>query len=112
MKLISALLVFATAAFAQEIQQVSAEQAGKIARMVTAALGSPTDAPFAVDADASGIADEETEVPRLVSSLKSENVGKGSIGLPETMRFSSPVPENTRPVITSQRTEFVPMTET
>ena len=52
MKLIAALLVFATAAFAQEIQQVSAEQAGKIARMVTAALGSPTDAPFAVDADA------------------------------------------------------------
>ena len=52
MKLISALLVLSTFAVAEEIQQVSAEQAGKIARMVTAAFGSPTDAPFAVDADA------------------------------------------------------------
>ena len=52
MKLISALLVLSTFAVAEEIQQVSAEQAGKIARMVTAAFGSPTDAPFVVDADA------------------------------------------------------------
>ena len=52
MKFISALLVLSTFAVAEEIQQVSAEQAGKIARMVTAAFGSPTDAPFAVDADA------------------------------------------------------------
>lgn len=50
-KFIPALLLIATSAFAQEIQQVPAEQAGKIARKVTAALGSPTDAPFAVDPD-------------------------------------------------------------
>ena len=51
-KLLPALLLIAACAAAQEIQQVSAEQAGKIARMVTAALGSPSDAPFSVDADA------------------------------------------------------------
>ena len=52
-KFIPALLLLATSAFAQEIQQVPADQAGKIARKVTAALGSPGDAPFAVDADVS-----------------------------------------------------------
>jgi len=51
MKLIPALLLIVTCAVAEEIQQVSAEQAGKIARKVTAALGSPSDAPFAVDPD-------------------------------------------------------------
>ena len=54
MKLLPVLAVittFATVATAEEIQQVSAEQAGKIARIVTQALGSPGDAPFAVDAD-------------------------------------------------------------
>ena len=50
-KFIPALLVIATSVFAQEIQQVPAEQAGKIARKVTAALGSPSDAPFAVEPD-------------------------------------------------------------
>src|SRR6266446_8070374 len=51
MKLIPALLLVAACAVAQEIQQVPAEQAGKIARKVTATLGSPSDAPFTVDAD-------------------------------------------------------------
>lgn len=51
MKVLSGLLLIATCALAQEIQPLSAEQAVKIARKVTAALGSPTDAPFAVDAD-------------------------------------------------------------
>jgi hypothetical protein len=51
MKLIPALLLIVTCAVAEEVQQVSAEQAGKIARKVTAALGSPSDAPFAVDPD-------------------------------------------------------------
>ena len=52
-KFIPALILLATFAFtsAQEIQQVPAEQAGKIARKVTAALGSPTDAPFPVEPD-------------------------------------------------------------
>ena len=50
-KFIPALILIATTAFAQEIQQVPAAEAGKIARKVTAALGSPTDAPFAVDPD-------------------------------------------------------------
>jgi hypothetical protein len=51
MKLLPAILLIAMSAIAQDIQQVPAEQAGKIARKVTAALGSPGDAPFAVDAD-------------------------------------------------------------
>jgi len=51
MKLIPAFLFFTAVAFAQEIQPVSAEQAVKIARKVTAALGSPGDVPIAVDAD-------------------------------------------------------------
>jgi hypothetical protein len=51
MKLIPALLLIAACAVAQEIQQVPAEQAGKIARKVTASLGSPADAPFAVNPD-------------------------------------------------------------
>ncbi len=50
-KLLPALLLFTSIAAAQNIEQVSAEQAGKIARKVTAALGSPSDAPFSVDAD-------------------------------------------------------------
>jgi len=49
MKLIPSLLVIAACAVAQEIQQMPAEQAGKIGRRLTAALGSPADAPFAVD---------------------------------------------------------------
>ncbi len=51
MKLITILALISTFAVAQEIQQVSPEQAGKIARKVTEAMGSPSDAPFAVDAD-------------------------------------------------------------
>lgn len=51
MKLIPILALISTIAVAQEIQQVSAEQAGKIARKVTEALGSPSDAPFAVNPD-------------------------------------------------------------
>ena len=51
MKLLPILALISTFAVAQEIQPVSAEQAGKIARKVIEALGSPTDAPFAVDAD-------------------------------------------------------------
>lgn len=52
MKLLPALLLIATCAVAEEIQQMPAEQTGKIARKVVAALGSPSDAPFSVDADA------------------------------------------------------------
>lgn len=52
MKLLPALLLIATCAVAEEIQQMPAEQTGKIARKIIAALGSPTDAPFSVDADA------------------------------------------------------------
>ena len=52
MKLLPILVLISSFAVAQEIQQLSAEQAGKIARKVAEALGSPTDAPFAVDADA------------------------------------------------------------
>jgi hypothetical protein len=52
MKLLPALHLIATCAVAQEIRQVPAEQAGKIARKVAVALGSVSDAPFAVDADA------------------------------------------------------------
>ena len=51
MKFLPALLLIATCAVAEEIQQMPAEQAGKIARKVAAALGSLSDAPFAVDAD-------------------------------------------------------------
>ena len=52
MKLLPALLVIATCAVAEEIQQMPAEQAGKIARKVAEAMGSPADVPFTVDADA------------------------------------------------------------
>lgn len=52
MKLLPAILLIATCAVAQEIQQMPAEQAGKIARKVAEALGSLTDAPFVVDGDA------------------------------------------------------------
>jgi hypothetical protein len=51
MKFLPVLALITTFATAQEVQQVSAEQAGKIARLVTQALGSPGDVPFAVDAD-------------------------------------------------------------
>ena len=52
MKFLPVLLLIASCAVAQEIQQMPAEQVGKIARKVAAALGSPTDVPFAVDGDA------------------------------------------------------------
>ena len=52
MKLLPAILLIATCAVAAEIQQMPAEQVAKIARLVGAALGSPSDVPFAVDADA------------------------------------------------------------
>ena len=51
MKLLAPLLVFGACAFAQEIQQVPSYVAAKIAQRVTASLGSPADAPFAVDPD-------------------------------------------------------------
>jgi hypothetical protein len=50
-KLLSALVALTSFAIAQNIEQLSAEQAGKIARKVTASLGTPADAPFAVDPD-------------------------------------------------------------
>lgn len=52
MKLLPVILLIATCAVAQEIQQMSSEQTAKIARKVAEALGSPTDAPFKVDGDA------------------------------------------------------------
>ncbi len=52
MKLLFSLVLFATCAFAVEIQQVPAEQAVKIARKVCEALGTPSDAPFSVEANA------------------------------------------------------------
>ena len=52
MKFLSTILLIATCAVAEEIQRMPAEQAGKIALKVAAALGSPSDAPFSVDADA------------------------------------------------------------
>ena len=52
MKTILSLLVLATFALAQEIQQVPAEQAHKIALKVIDTLGTPADAPFAVEPDA------------------------------------------------------------
>src|SRR5258706_6497745 len=52
MKTILSLLVLATFALAQEVQQVPAEQAHKIALKVIDALGTPADAPFAVEPDA------------------------------------------------------------
>ena len=52
MKLLPAILLIATCALSQEIQPMPAEQTAKIARKVAEALGSLTDAPFAVDADA------------------------------------------------------------
>ena len=52
LKFLSAIFLIATCAVAEEIQQMPAEQAGKIARKVVAALGSPSAAPFSVDADA------------------------------------------------------------
>lgn len=50
-KLLPTLLLIAACAVAQEIQQVPAEEAAKIARKITEFLGSPADAPFAVDPD-------------------------------------------------------------
>lgn len=50
-KFIPALLIFTSFAIAEEIQQVPADQAAKIALKLSAALGSPTDAPFAVEPD-------------------------------------------------------------
>ncbi len=52
MKLLPVLALVATFAVAQEIQQMPAEQIAKIARKAVELLGSPGDAPFAVDADA------------------------------------------------------------
>ena len=52
-QVLPAIILFATAAIAQEIQPIPAEQAEKIGRKILATLGSPADAPFAVDADAS-----------------------------------------------------------
>lgn len=49
--LLTTLLALTALAFAQDIQQVPAEQAAAIARKAVAALGQPADAPFAVDAD-------------------------------------------------------------
>ena len=66
MKLLPILALISTFAVAQEIQPVSAEQAGKIARRVIEALGSPTDAPFAVDA----VAEKSTGIK-----------GSGEVGL-------------------------------
>ena len=50
--LAAVLLAFSTFATAQEIQQVPADQVGKIARKILETFGSPGDVPFAVDADA------------------------------------------------------------
>lgn len=52
MKLLPFLVLITTFAIAEEIQQMPAEQIGKIARKAVELLGSPSDAPFAVDADA------------------------------------------------------------
>ena len=52
MKLIAALVFAVTCAVAQEIQQLPPEKTVKIARLLITTLGSPGDAPFAVDADA------------------------------------------------------------
>ena len=52
MKLIAALALVTTFAVAEEIQQMPPEQLAKIARKAVEQLGSPSDAPFAVDADA------------------------------------------------------------
>ena len=52
MKLIAALALVTTFAVAEEIQQMPAEQIAKIARRAVEQLGSPSDAPFSVDADA------------------------------------------------------------
>ncbi|MEO6739089.1 MAG: hypothetical protein ABIP20_02490 [Chthoniobacteraceae bacterium] len=51
MKLVSSLLLIGAFAIAQEIQQIPAYVAAKIAQRVTASLGSPADAPFPVDPD-------------------------------------------------------------
>ena len=51
MKLLPVLVLISTFAVAQEIRQVPAEEAVKIARKITETLGSPGDAPFSVDAD-------------------------------------------------------------
>ena len=50
-KLLPALLLLTSFAAAQNIEPVSTEKADQIARLVTDALGSPSDAPFAVDPD-------------------------------------------------------------
>jgi hypothetical protein len=55
-KLLPALLVLTSLTLAQNIEQIPAEKAGKIARAVTTALGSPADAPFAVDPDVEKLA--------------------------------------------------------
>jgi hypothetical protein len=52
MKLLPILILVVTCAVAQEVQPMPAEKAVKIGRIVVAALGSPDDAPFAMDADA------------------------------------------------------------
>ncbi len=53
MKLIPILTLITTFAVAQEIQQIPSEQIAKIAGKAIETLGSPSDAPFSVDADAS-----------------------------------------------------------
>ena len=50
-KFLPLLAVLTSVAIAQNIEQVPAEKANKIAHSVTAALGMPADAPFAVDPD-------------------------------------------------------------
>ena len=52
MKLLPLFVLLTTFAVAEEIQQMPAEQVGKIARKAVEMLGSPGDAPFVVDADA------------------------------------------------------------
>jgi hypothetical protein len=52
MKLIALLSLITTFAVAQEIQQMPADQIAKIPRRAVEQLGSPSDAPFAADADA------------------------------------------------------------
>jgi len=52
MKLIALLTLITTFSVAQEIQQMSADQIAKIARRAVEQIASPSDAPFAADADA------------------------------------------------------------
>ena len=74
MKLLPILVLISSFAVAQEIQQLSAEQAGKIARKVAEALGSPTDAPFAVDADA-----EKSAGIKGSSDVRASDSGRSSV---------------------------------